>query len=357
LREIWDSVTKSKTVEINASFDELWAYMVSQRSGLLKIASDGIYSDIPTNDDSLGWFYKQAENQFGNVKIFQEFLGCKKINETWSPQKYNQAMIGIEDLTRTPFMLEIIIKSLPKLKDSTISETRVKKLFLDKLKGSEFSDLEWKKIEDLIRNYDVYEEKLFEKGDTSNVVNVFMANSDDIPNFLAGLLCAIETKLIERGEQRCRMIIGALQKSLRTKGIIRYELYEVFINEMFEREVEKVKNAAHGGIIATREDLIEDFKTFSHNLSMQMTNSGLNRVNYQVSGVKFRENNIWDQFFKPTEKHIDKIVRDGIPIVNTGGIWRFKHKSYQEFFVADNIYRSIMKFDLLLNPKVIQKLF
>jgi len=56
-----------------------------------------------------------------------------------------------------------------------------------------------------------------------------------------------------------------------------------------------------------------DFKRYSQDLAYKMADCGLTKVKYEIYGYKFRNNSEWDEFFKPTDNPMDRIIRNGAP--------------------------------------------
>jgi len=66
-------------------------------------------------------------------------------------------------------------------------------------------------------------------------------------------------------------------------------------------------------------------------------------VKYVNSGIAFREPNTWDMFFKPTDCPNMNIIRKASQIKNVNNLYSFKHKSFQEYYVAEFFYIEIME--------------
>jgi len=120
-------------------------------------------------------------------------------------------------------------------------------------------------------------------------------------------------------------VLHAVRDSLMPKPIIKFDLYKVFLDTWFKTNMDKSKIA--GDVVCRSEDLLSDLETYCHKLAWQMTLHNMNRVKYDIVGVKFRPDNEWDCFFKPTDRPIDKMIRDGVPLDVQGPVYSFKHKS------------------------------
>lgn len=106
------------------------------------------------------------------------------------------------------------------------------------------------------------------------------------------------------------------------------------------------------------EDLISDIRQYSWQLALKMCGAGITRVKYAVNGNKYRSANQWDQFFLPTNEPQDQIIRRTAPLKQNGKIWMFKHKSYQEYYIAEWIYINITEhMNLILDEETLRILW
>lgn len=117
---------------------------------------------------------------------------------------------------------------------------------------------------------------------------------------------------IERTSKEIQTLYKAAKIAFCNKEIIRFDLYNVFTQNEFEGAISKIKNTVKSAN-TSEADLRADFNSYCQRLAYKMSDAGLTRVTYNVYGCKFRIQNDWDEYFKPTDRPIDKIIREGSP--------------------------------------------
>ena len=130
----------------------MWDLVEDKNSNFFK-KENGLYQQIDLDKSIIGLFEKNHSLVYENSEVFKKFFDSKRrIFGIWYPVKYNNALKDIRELVKTPFMLEIIIDSLPKLEESVISENSIKKQFLERCENSGFSfQQEWKRMKKIIQ--------------------------------------------------------------------------------------------------------------------------------------------------------------------------------------------------------------
>jgi len=165
-------------------------------------------------------------------------------------------MKDLVEILNTPFMLEIILNSLPKMQDVSISEASVKKLFSDKLnsfKDESSSEILWKKIIGIINSFPStccknYKSDMVGTQDSKDV-NLFLLTTGDIVKILPDLLNHLESELKKtnnplvknKDKSDNKKIINAFRYAFEPHKILRFDLYKVFINEIYMKQIEKLK--------------------------------------------------------------------------------------------------------------------
>jgi hypothetical protein len=138
--------------EPTTAVNEMWDLVVDKNSKFFT-KENGLYQQINLDKSIIGLFEKNHSLVYENSERFKKFFDSKRrIFGIWYPVKYNNAVKDIGELIKTPFMLEIIIDSLPKLEESVISENSIKKQFLERCENSGFSfQQEWKRMKKMIQ--------------------------------------------------------------------------------------------------------------------------------------------------------------------------------------------------------------
>ena len=80
---------------------------------------------------------------------------------------------------------------------------------------------------------------------------------------------------------------------------------------------------------------------YARTLALAMSEEGSTQVSYSKSGTFYKTENKYDHWFKFEDSPVLKDIYKSLPLRDTSGVYSFKHKSFQEFFVAQTIYDKI----------------
>jgi hypothetical protein len=91
-----------------------------------------------------------------------------------------------------------------------------------------------------------------------------------------------------------------------------------------------------------KQELLKDMDLYARTLALAMSKEGSTQVNYLKSGTFYKTQNKYDQWFKFEDSSVLKDIYKSLPLRDNCGVYSFKHKSFQEFFVAQTIYEKLM---------------
>jgi hypothetical protein len=230
-----------------------------------------------------------------------------------------------------------------------VVEAKVKEAFYAGITKLDEPNKKWRNMKDCIDH--VFKSKIEHDPE---IKTIYMLSSEKYDQILPNMLTALKKEIKKKESKTNRILWSAVSHALTPKTVNRYDLYECFINEIYEKEVAKVLGRSYQTVDLNEIDLLKDFKSFSHGLAWKMSMLGLSRVKYDVTGNKFRDSSLFDPWFKPTMNPLDKIVRDGAPLKIFGNFYAFKHKSYQEFFVAEKMHQALIGWKDFLDPEMVR---
>jgi len=169
-----------------------------------------------------------------------------------------------------------------------------------------------------------------------------------------------------------------IQKEQDIRQLVRYDLYQAFFDQWLEREVRRMKLQKKESLgRASDVDLVQDFKHLARYLALSMYASGSITVEFNQPRQLTPDYQVWFNVLKQNARDaneeylaliasneeteddlyglgaskpkIDKVMMMGqakaraqqlvdvLPLSPSGGVYRFMHKSFYEYLVADSL--------------------
>ena len=123
----------------------------------------------------------------------------------------------------------------------------------------------------------------------------------------------------------------------RRKKIDRFTIYSTFTESLLKTSISKDGAQHH----LTADELAVNARSFSRQLSVQMTFSNISKVVFE-SGVRlYKRQNVFDRFFDFQEDAHREDVYKVSPVEKSGEVFSFIHKSIQEYLCCDAIVNDI----------------
>ena len=300
----------------------------------------------------------------------------KKIDQEkfWTTEEFNselKSLPELKELITTPFMIEIIVQIMPKLKEvhSTLQGLKQELLIVMnednamkvwsllckyKLVSSEKELKRTQQILDLrlIPETKMRTRNVHAAANRSNMgSNEKCANQeadDDLTKQIQESLDQILRRVAKSqdfNEDELEKFEVNLNKILRRKPVRRFLVYSEFVSHWIERETSKLQIRASS---LTPEQFRAEVWEFSTRLACKMCCDSLTKVTYQPGSILF-SNAVDDEWFyyfgvgDSVQSQRDSI-RKASPLKESGGVFSFVHKSIQEFLVAKSIRDSVIDF-------------
>ncbi|CAD8058767.1 unnamed protein product [Paramecium sonneborni] len=380
---------KQKVIDIE-EFKKIWEKINDQvlkkndNSDQNKLLDDGqIKRIIKILKENSAFQYVQDDQ----LTILEKELGA-----LWSVKQYQETIknLKIEHFKSTPFMLEIVVQTLPNLSKKYNGSNEIKELFSKnylKLKRKhDLSQKQLKKYSQQIKKNQIEQNKVQQNEVQQNEVQQQQiqkelaqkeqAEIDQDQQNLKSLKILLEQleslrffekysitdiksseDLIQKNIQQfqqnddLKFVIPALQM----KTFTVYEFYQNFIEFYHDQQIQKLRQL---GKIENVDSFTIDLIQFSESLALEMTMKQLTQINYEQKGRLQLKNNYFDQndegnwikdYFDDLEDEYRKLVRSSALISLKGKSYSFNHKSIQEFYVAKHINNLINELELKNN--------
>jgi hypothetical protein len=130
--------------------ETMWSTIIDPKYKFFEKENE-LYKKINLKQQLIESFLKINETVYHTSEPFHKFFSKKSDFEViWYPIKFSDVMSGLSDLLTTPFVMEIMVESLPKMGTNTISEPEIRNRFLSRLNGFECAEAEWRSLSHII---------------------------------------------------------------------------------------------------------------------------------------------------------------------------------------------------------------
>ncbi|CAK64563.1 unnamed protein product (macronuclear) [Paramecium tetraurelia] len=305
---------------------------------------------------------------FQYVQQNQLIILKKELKELWSAKLFNKTIenLNIYHFLQTPFMLEIVVQTLPSLSKKYKGSNDVKEMFQNNfllLKNKEnlskrlllqFSYQE-QKNEQAIKEETKIQEKQNEQDQEYQqdlkclkIILEKLESQRFFENYSITDISLLNNQLADISNDDLKVVISAFKMKIFTI----YEFYQNFIEFYHEQQIQKLRQL---GKVENVDSFTIDLVQFSESLAIEMTINQITQVNYEQKGKLQMKNHYFDQkdkdkwkmqYFDDLEDEYRKLVRSSALINMKGKNYSFNHKSLQEFYVAQHINNLIDKLEL-----------
>jgi hypothetical protein len=271
-------------------------------------------------------------------------------------KKHFEAIPELKDLTTTPFMVEIITRILPQLSQLSSTEATLKEELFILLPDEDVAQAFWRRIDQLMDN------RLREQASTSdNRVRDLQKLFDDdtqkasLENTMLtmadGLVELVKKEKKEHVVPSDRDNINAiLLRVLKRKPVRRSQVYDKFIEEHFNREVEKRSTTGQ----RSGDEAKTDAAAFATKLAIKMIEENVSKVPVQPTSTLFKVESVWDEFTSTQNRNL-VTAQQMAPLTRDRRVWSFIHKTVLEHQCATGMRDALS--DMLRNlPPSIYKL-
>ncbi|CAD8113161.1 unnamed protein product [Paramecium sonneborni] len=359
-------------------FLDIWSLISQQIKNCIQKSENQGQDGIFQNKEEEIIIGKIKTHKILQILTDEQATGLKKeLLGLWSANKFIQSIesVKIEDLLKTPFMLEIVVQVLPNMTSKYSGSTAIKKDFIINLlklrkqfRLSQNAREKYKKQILLFQNQqqtsmvNLDEEQIpEEEQDEENQSKIDRAKIDEIIDSLDNQKFFQNYSIVSRLKQNRDSIIfdgytirlnpddlNIVLMALKMKKFTVFEFYESFINFYHEQQIQKQREL---GKISNYESFIFDVNQFSCSLAIDMTLKDLSQIGYKPQGKLDLKSNYkiqqviddWLKQYFDVEDEYKKLIRSCILLSAKGSTFSFTHKSIQEFYVAKYI------FDLLIS--------
>jgi ankyrin repeat protein len=280
--------------------------------------------------------------------------------DVWTASQFEQRMnniTGLDELTRTPFMVRIIVDIMPRLHkmSSTPGEVKQSLILLLQDQGpqlSDIADLVWAELcKSHISNSDSLGRTQRRLKQANPLLRKELREVADVSvtqwRKQGGALGAeiAEQGVVDARVEPCRRTI---EKALVEKPIRRFAIYRTFTDQWVELNLSKA-SLRSSGLSLTTTQLTEECWVFMERLACYLLENGLSKLHYIPGSVLFSEATAQDEFFGSHDSHghadLRRFIRSVIPLSVEGNDYGFIHKSVLEFlaakFVRDDLLRCV----------------
>jgi ankyrin repeat protein len=249
----------------------------------------------------------------------------------------------LRDITTTPFMVEIVVGILRELHGQQPTPAQFKqKLALqiraDKRYEQEFGKgLTARDAEDI--DIDTLVEMVWTDWKDASICTIEGLNNAQayLQQAETGSQDANVQTWIEAVSNR-KTLIEQNQNVLKRKPLVRYMIYDTFVQHFIRREAEKSLQLASSEFSV--HEIMSDAIIYANKLAVKMTAENMVKVQFSDSDSIFKTESDWDVFFNQDET--TSRIRRSVPVQPSGGALEFIHKSVQEFSVAKCILDEVL---------------
>ncbi|CAD8114051.1 unnamed protein product [Paramecium primaurelia] len=313
----------------------------------------------------------QKQPAFQYVQEDQLIILKKELKDLWSAGLFNKTIenLNIQHFLQTPFMLEIVVQTLPNLSQKYKGSQEIKEMFqknflilkskenLSKKKLSKFIYQEQKKVQIIVEE-NTYKQSEIEQDQEDQqdlkslqIILEKLESQHFFEKYSITDISLINNQIINISEDDLKIVIAALKMKIFTI----YEFYQNFIEFYHEQQIQKLRQL---GKVENVDSFTIDLLQFSESLAIEMTMNQTTQVNYEQKGRLKLKNHYFDQnneddwkiqYFDDLEDDYRKVVRSSALINVKGKSYTFNHKSLQEFYVAKHINNLIDKLQFIDN--------
>ncbi|CAD8204147.1 unnamed protein product [Paramecium pentaurelia] len=303
----------------------------------------------------------QKQPAFQYVQEDQLIILKKELKDLWSAGLFNKTIqnLKIQHFLQTPFMLEIVVQTLPNLSQKYKGSQEIKEMFqknflilkskenLSKMKLSKFIYLEQKKVQIIIEENTYKQSEIqqdYENQQDLKSLQIILEKLESqhfFEKYSITDISLIKNQIINISEDDLKIVIAALKMKIFTI----YEFYQNFIECYHEQQLQKLRQL---GKVENVDSFTIDLLQFSESLAIELNN--ISRL--KLKNDYFDQNNEDDwkiQYFDDLEDDYRKLVRSSALINVKGKSYTFNHKSLQEFYVAKHINNLIDKLQFIDN--------
>ncbi|CAD8130201.1 unnamed protein product [Paramecium sonneborni] len=314
----------------------------------------------------------KKQSAFQYVQDNQLIILKKELKDLWSANFFNNTIknLNIQNLLKTPFMLEIVVQILPSLSKKYKGSNEMKEMFknnLLQLKRKEnlskkllqkYKQQAQQKDQVIIEEYKIQQKQIEQDQEDQQQDNKSLKQILDklesqrfFENFSITDISLVQDQLKYINDDELKVVIAAFQMKVFTI----YEFYQNFIEFYHEQQIQKLRQL---GKVDNVDSFTKDLVQFSESLAIEMTINSTTLVNYEQKGRLKLTSHYFDQndedqwkmqYFDDLEDEYRKLVRSSVLINLKGKSYSFNHKSLQEFYVAQHINNLIDKLEIIDN--------
>jgi ankyrin repeat protein/ribosomal protein L24 len=263
--------------------------------------------------------------------------------EFWLWPKYMQLFTEfgeLRDITTTPFMVEIVVGILRELHGQQPTPAQFKQelalqMRAEKRLGQEFKTEKSLAVGDA-EDIDQLVEKAWldwKEAKLTTIEGLWNAQSYLEPANKSEQVIMWVDEMSSR-----KRLIEEYENVLKRKPLVRYVIYDTFVQHFIQREAEKSLQLASSEFSV--HEIMSDAAMYANKLAVKMTTENMVKVRFSDNDSIFKAKSDWDVFFNQDE--ITARIRSSVPIQPSGGALEFIHKSVQEFCVAKCILDEVL---------------
>ncbi|KAK3269646.1 hypothetical protein CYMTET_21921, partial [Cymbomonas tetramitiformis] len=126
---------------------------------------------------------------------------------------------------------------------------------------------------------------------------------------------------------RAQAVPHALRSALRRPPVRRFRIYAMFLEHYVEREAAKARVTVKG---YDSEVMRREGPVYAQRLALQMVAEGVSKVPLRSDSELFHRKSVWDPFLRDGGE-LREAAQKAAPVRCTGGVLSFIHKTVQEF--------------------------
>ena len=284
-------------------------------------------------------------------KITQALVARLQQRDVWTVSQFQLRMntiTGLDELTRTPFMVQIIVDIMPLLHKMSSTPGEVKQSLILLLQDqdpqlSNVADLLWAELRKSLAST---------TDSLGRTQRRLKQASPELRKEIKEVASVAVTQLLEQDDagvmdlrvEQCRRTI---EKALAEKPIRRFAIYRTFTEQFVERRLFSKASLRSSGLSLSTTELSEECWMFMKRFACYLLENGLSKLNYIPGSVLFSEATAQDEFFGSHDSHghadLRRFIRSVIPLTVEGNAYGFIHKSVLEFLVAKAVRDDLMR--------------
>ena len=267
------------------------------------------------------------------MKLVGEFLKEQLVVESglWLLDKYNdkfKAIPELEELSGTPFMVQVVTEILPMLKVEGSSSSE-KKSALIVLFGDTIGDEIWallknkysKEVEDLVALPE-HKDKIDKINELALVISAEILGKVEEGKIKLDASSRLNDCFLDNSDRFLSRLQRGVQVVLSRKPTRRNTLYDYFTSLYLMRGSRKALISRHGSY--TYNTIMNESLAYCTNLALFMTKHGKTKLMKGTRSVFFSEKRPIDVFFEDEELLIH--ARNAAPVTYSGSFLSFNHK-------------------------------